>query len=267
MKQLAEVGPHGHALMDYAIFDACRAGFDKVVFVVSAGTEDAVRAHAENGCARALEVRYATQDSGDRRKPWGTGHAVLSARTSVHGPFGVVNADDYYGIHSFQMLSDALRTPGEDHVLVGYALGETLSEFGAVSRGLCRLDGDHLRSVTELHDVRRTGDGLTSRELAPPQLTGHEVVSTNLWGFRRSFFQSLADDFSAFRADSGADDDAEFLIGTAVTSLIDRHGPAVKVLMTSDRFFGVTYRDDLPDVRKRLAGLIADSHYPERLWE
>jgi NDP-sugar pyrophosphorylase family protein len=265
MKQLAEVSDAGHSLMDYAIYDALQAGFHRVVFVVSDRTADAVRAHAEAGCARRVDVRYALQDSGGRPKPWGTGHAVLSARAEVEGAFGVVNADDYYGRQSFLLLGDALSKADGEHVLVGYRLRDTLSAFGGVSRGLCLLDGDHLRSVVELHDVRAVDGGITSREPEWQELTGDEVVSTNLWGFRPQFFDVLEEEFSAFRAQEHSSGD-EFLIGTAINAL-ERRGSRIRVLRTSDQFFGMTFADDLPDVRRHIQARIAAGLYPARLWD
>ncbi|MDQ3980040.1 MAG: sugar phosphate nucleotidyltransferase [Actinomycetota bacterium] len=267
LKQLAEVSEAGHTLMDFAVFDALRAGFQRVVLIVSAGSEEAVRAHVEAGCGRHVEVHFARQESGDRPKPWGTGHAVLTARPCVEGAFGVVNADDYYGRQSFAILGEALAEPGDHHVLVGYTLRETLSDYGGVSRGLCLLDGDKLRAVVELHEVRATEEGITSADPEWGHLSGDEVISTNLWGFRPTFFDVLDEEFQAFGEQHGSDEKAEFYIGSAVNSLIERGQAGVKVLRTSDRFFGMTFQDDLAGVREQLARRIAAGDYPERLWE
>ena len=266
MKQLAEVSPAGHALMDYAIYDALEAGFGRVVFVVSARTHEAVQAHIEAGCARQVKVDFARQDQGRRRKPWGTGHAVLSTRPFVDGAFGVVNADDYYGRRSFAMLGAGLSQGGSKQLLIGYTLRETLSAHGGVSRGLCLLDDDRLTSVVELHGVRRVTNGITSREHEWDSLTGDEVVSTNLWGFRPRFFDVLDEGFSSFMAEHGSDDKAEFYIGTAVNTLIQRDARAVRVVRTPDRFFGMTFPKDLADVQEQIGALIAGGHYPDPLW-
>lgn len=264
MKQLAEVGPGRQCLMDYAIYDAVHAGFESVILVVSEGGREAIKAHADAGFARLVQVYYATQPSSGRRKPWGTGHALLSAQAFVEGPFGVVNADDYYGRRSVQLLAEALSGTALNHILIGYPLRDTLSEFGGVSRGVCQLDGKRLRSVVELHDVRRQGGVFRCRNSDGRELTGDEVVSTNLWGFQPAFFDTLAEGFSDFRA--GADSDAEFLIGSGVTRLIERGG-SVTVLKTSDRFFGVTFGEDLLSVKQRISSLTIDCTYPERLWQ
>jgi hypothetical protein len=267
LKQLAEVSEAGHALFDYAVFDALRAGFRRVVFVVSAASEAATRAHADAGCARHVDVQLVRQETDGRAKPWGTGHAVLTARPVLDGPFAVVNADDYYGPRSFALVGKGLGQGGDHHLLVGYTLRETLSSFGGVSRGLCLLEGDHLREVVELHDLRRAGDGVTSAHPDWPRLSGEEMVSTNLWGFRPAFLDVLAEEFSAFRGRHGSDERAEFYIGTAVNSLIAGGDAGVRVVRTTEQFFGMTYAEDLPDVRRQLAARIAAADYPERLWD
>ena len=266
LKQLARVSEAGHALMDYAIFDALRAGFARIVFVVSADSEEDVRAHVEAGCARHTDVRFARQESGDRPKPWGTGHAVLSAQPFVDGAFGVVNADDYYGTQSFALLGEGLAQPGEDHVLVGFTLRDTLSAFGGVSRGLCLLDGEKLRAVVELHEVRATDDGVTTADPEWDDLSGDEVISTNLWGFRPAFFEVLEGEFEAFVDQHGSDSKAEFYIGSAVNSLIERGQAGVRVVRTPERFFGMTFQEDLSGVQERLAARIEAGDYPENLW-
>lgn len=266
-KQLVQVSEGGHALFDYAVFDAIRAGFERVVFVVSAETEGATRAHTDTGCARHVDVHLARQETDGRAKPWGTGHAVLTARPFVDGPFAVVNADDYYGPQSFALLGKGLAEGGDHHLLVGYTLRDTLSAFGGVSRGLCLLDGDNLSEVVELHDVRRAGHGVVSAHPAWPNLSGDEIISTNLWGFRPAFFDVLSEEFSAFRGQHPSDDRAELYIGNAVNSLVARGQAEVKVLRTPEQFFGMTYPDDLPGVRRQLAARISAGDYPKRLWD
>jgi NDP-sugar pyrophosphorylase family protein len=267
MKQLAGVSAAGHALMDYAIYDALEAGFQRVVFVVSEDTEEPVRAHAEAGCARRTDVRYALQRSDDRPKPWGTGHAVLSARPFMEGAFGVINADDYYGRRSLGLLGEGLSEDGRDHLLVGYTLRETLSAFGGVSRGLCLLDGDRLKSVVELHEVRADGEGVTSANPEWRRLTGDEVISTNLWGFRPTFMDVLEGQFAEFQRRHGDDEKAEFYIGTAVNALLESDGPGVRVVRTADQFFGMTFADDLPKVKEEIGARIDRGEYPDPLWE
>jgi NDP-sugar pyrophosphorylase family protein len=265
MKQVAKVGPSGEALVDYAVYDAVRAGFDDVVFVVSEASCDAVEAHVEGGCGRHVPVRYALQKTEGRDKPWGTGHAVLSAADEVDGSFGVVNADDYYGQESFELLGRELAADHADHVLVAFRLRESLSPNGTVSRGVCRVEDGFLRSIAELHEVAASENGsIANREGV--DLTGDELISTNLWGFRPSFWDVLAGEFEAFALDHANDPKGEFLIGDAVSSLADHGDERVRVVPTSGRFLGVTYADDVAGVRAEIADLVAAGRYPSRLW-
>ncbi len=203
MKQVAEIGPAGEALLDYAVYDAMRSGFDDVVFVVSEASVNAVEEHVREGCGRRVKVRYALQEAAGRSKPWGTGHAVLTACRELDGPFGVVNADDFYGQRSFELLGQELAVDTPDHVLVGFRLLDSLSPNGGVSRGLCGVEAGLLTSITELHEVEVVDGAVRSREGVT--LTGDELISANLWGFRPSFCQTLADGFDRFCADHGSD--------------------------------------------------------------
>lgn len=261
MKQVAAIGPHGEALFDYAVYDALRCGFDDVVFVVSEESAEAVEAQVGAGCGRHVEVRYALQKTEGREKPWGTGHAVLTACTEVDGPFGVINADDFYGYESFQALGRTLADDPEHHVLVAFRLRESLSPNGGVSRGVCVVEDGFLSSIRELHDVRAEAGTVTAREGAA--LTGDELISTNLWGFRPSFCPTLVDGFERFKASQGDDPGAEFLIGDAVASMGTRR---VRVVPTSERFIGVTYADDVAGARAAIADLVAAGRYPSPLW-
>jgi hypothetical protein len=263
MKQVAEIGPSGEALLDYAVYDAMRSGFDDVVFVVSEASVDAVEQHVREGCGRRVKVRYALQEAGGRAKPWGTGHAVLSACRELDGPFGVVNADDFYGQRSFELLGQELRVDTPDHVLVGFRLLDSLSPNGGVSRGLCGVESGLLTSITELHDVEVVDGAVRSREGVT--LTGDELISANLWGFRTSFCGTLAEGFDQFLADQGDDPGAEYLIGDAVASLADR-GENVRVVPTTERFLGVTYADDVAGVSAEIAALVDAGRYPSPLW-
>lgn len=264
MKQVAEIGPSGEALFDYAIYDAMRCGFEDVVFVVSDASGEAVEAHVRQGCGRHVDVRYALQKTEGREKPWGTGHAVLSACGEVDGAFGVINADDFYGHESFDLLGRELAGNQDNHVLVAFRLRDSLSINGGVSRGVCRVDDGYLASITELHDVTAVDGGVSSREGV--ELTGDELISANLWGFRPSFFTVLAGEFDTFLWDSGDDPDAEFLLGDAVARVGAHGGSRVKVVPTSERFLGITYAEDVAGVTADIADLIAKGAYPARLW-
>jgi MobA-like NTP transferase protein len=264
MKQVAETGPSGEALLDYAVYDALRCGFDDVVLVVSEASVEAVEAHVAKGCGRRVDVRYALQQAGGRAKPWGTGHAVLSACTQVDGSFGVVNADDFYGPESFEVLGARLRADDPNHTLVAFRLLESLSPNGGVSRGVCQVDAGVLTSITELHDVVAVEGGVRCREGVA--LTGDELISTNLWGFRRSFCAVLADEFALFLGEHGDDPDAEFLIGDAVAALPARGEEHVVVVPTTEPFLGVTYADDMTGVTREIAALVDAGRYPSPLW-
>ncbi|MGH9264457.1 MAG: nucleotidyltransferase, partial [Acidimicrobiales bacterium] len=246
----------------YAVYDALRCGFDDVVFVVSEESAEAVEAQVTAGCGRHVPVRYALQKTEGREKPWGTGHAVLTACTEVDGPFGVINADDFYGHESFQALGRTLADDPEHHVLVAFRLRESLSPNGGVSRGVCVVEDGFLASISERHDVRAEDGAVTAREGVA--LTGDELISTNLWGFQQSFCPTLAGGFERFTADQGDDPGAEFLIGDAVASLGRRR---VRVVPTSERFIGVTYADDVAGARASIADLVAAGRYPSPLWE
>lgn len=264
MKQVATIGPSGEALFDYGIYDAMRCGFDDVVFVVSDASSDAVEAHVRQGCGRHVDVRYALQKTEGRDKPWGTGHAVLTACSEVDGAFGVINADDFYGHESFALLGQELAGNRHDHVLVAFRLRESLSVNGGVSRGVCAVEDGFLTSIAELHEVVAVDGGVSCREGVG--LTGGELISANLWGFQPSFCTVLSDEFDEFRLDRGDDPEAEFLLGDAVANLGAHGATRVKVVPTIERFLGITYAGDVAGVTAEIADLISKGRYPARLW-
>jgi hypothetical protein len=266
MKQVAGLGPSEESLFDYAVYDAVHAGgFDDAVFVVSEESRTAVEQHVASGLGKHVEVRYALQAAGNRPKPWGTGQAVLCACAEVGEDFGVINADDFYGRRSYELLGAELAAEHQHHVAIGFRISETLSTHGGVSRGLIRVDDGYLTGIEELHEVVRTDDGsITCKEGVP--LKGDDLISANLWGFRKSFCDVLDTEFERFRAEVGDDDKAEFLIGDGIERL-DRHGSArVRVVPTPERFLGVTYKDDVPEVQAELARLVEEGVYPTPLW-
>lgn len=264
MKQVAGVGPAGEALFDYSVYDAVRSGFDDIVFVVSEESREPVEAHVGAGCGRHVDVRYAVQQAPGRPKPWGTGHALLCATSEVDGAFGVVNADDFYGGDSFGVLGRALAAGSDDHVLVAFRLRDTLSPNGGVSRGLCRHQDGILVDVTELHDVAAVDGGV--RDGRGVELTGDELISTNLWGFQASFAKVLSSEFDRFQDERGDDPDAEFMIGQAVASLPGYGDVDVRVVRTPERFLGVTYAEDVAAVSSRIGELVEAGTYPSPLW-
>ncbi len=284
LKQIDPVGPGGEAVLDYSVFDARRAGFGQVVFVIRRDIEKDFRDALGRRFEQQIEVRYAFQEltnlpSGyqvpaGRQKPWGTGHAVLSAAESVREPFAVINADDFYGAESYRVLAEFLihppPCPGRDlFAMVGFQLARTLSEHGTVARGVCQSDADgYLQSVVELTGIEQTPDGIRNQEAEGTyrKLTGHEIVSLNFWGFTPAFFPELRRLFHEFLDHNQANLKAEFYLPFAVNTLLVANQARVRVLETPASWFGVTYREDRPVVIDRIRALVRAGAYPERLW-
>jgi hypothetical protein len=279
LKQIDRVGPAGETIIDYSIFDALRAGFRKVVFVIRREIEErfreAVGAHFEG----RIVVDYVFQDldcvppglspSPNRKKPWGTAHAILVAAEAIREPFAVINSDDFYGRNSFRVLGEHLRSGSTCDAMVGFVLRNTLSEFGGVKRGVCRMGTDDLlQSVTELEEIER--DGLAAKYTDSAGvvhgLTGDEIVSMNMWGFRPTVLRHLYDRWIEFVGNHVQDETAELYIPDVVTALIKCGKAQCRVLHTTDPWFGVTYREDRPFVIERIRSLIARGDYPEELW-
>jgi UTP-glucose-1-phosphate uridylyltransferase len=283
LKQMQGVGPGGETLLDYSIFDALRAGFGKVVFIVRREMEADFRERIGKHWESKVSVSYAFQELSDlpsgfqappaRQKPWGTGHAIYSARQAVHEPFAVLNADDYYGPHTFQVMGDFLKNIREiqsiHYAMVGYKLANTLSEFGTVSRGLCEADpeGD-LKKIVERLKVRKTASGAeyldeTGRAHA---LKGDELVSMNIWGCTPAIFPQLENLLRNFLSQHGDVEKSEFLIPKAIDLLIHQKQVVVKILPTRDSWFGLTYPEDREQAKVSISRLISERVYPENLW-
>ena len=275
-KQTAIVDEQGNALLDYSMYDAVRAGFERVVCVISPGTEDAFDAQVGQRVAEHIDVVYAYQSldalpdgfevPSGRIKPWGTAHAVLCALPFVPDTFVTINADDYYGPHAYEAMADFLGRDGTRHAMVAYPLANTLSENGTVSRGVCDVDASgRLRGVVEHTAIEQTGDGFCSRT-SGATLRADTPVSLNFWGFRASAAHAFTDLFPRFwRTQAAADPlGAEFYLPDVAASLVD--DPGVQVLDTSDSWMGLTYADDLEGVQERLARLRDEGIYPEDLW-
>jgi len=280
LKQLDPVGPHGACLMDYGIYDAARSGFGRFVLVVPPGLEETFAAHAEEQFGDALDVSFVSQRLDDlpepfrvppeRAKPWGTGHAVLTAGALVEGPFAVANADDHYGRVAYGALAWHLTTHESDAALVGYPLADTLSEHGGVSRGICRTDADgYLQHVVEAKEVRRTGRGIVgvTVEGAPLELSDSEPASMNLWGFPHGVLKALERQWREFLEAHGSEPTAEYLLTTAVGEQVAAGELRLRVLPVGTGWFGMTFLDDAPLVRDRIAELVAGGEYPGHLRE
>ncbi|MDH4146383.1 MAG: NTP transferase domain-containing protein [Acidimicrobiia bacterium] len=267
-KQLAEVGPCGEAIVDYTIADARAAGFDHVVVIVRSAIHEDMRDHLARFHADADGFAYVAQDldplAPPRARPWGTGHAVLSARDHVQGPFAVVNADDYYGPQPWQPLAEALRS-GPNLQLVAYRLDQTLSDQGTVSRGVCSVGSDgYLEAVHEHPAIRRHADG-SIRSDDTLVLDPDTPVSMNLWGLHASFFGPLREGFERFVADGAGDERAEYQLPSVIAGLITAGTATVEVRRTDASWMGVTYPGDLAVARARMTELIERGHYPSPL--
>jgi hypothetical protein len=283
LKQLEPVGPNGEALLDYAVFDAVRAGVERVIVVLRRELEREFHDTRGRRYTRRAEVVYAFQELTDlpdgfaipagRVKPWGTGHAVLAARAAIKAPFIVINADDWYGPEGFELLCTFLsrpaQTPPERYAMVGYRLRNTLSEHGSVARGVCATDANgFLVGIQEHEKIERRGDGALVNRGADGRergLSGDELVSMNLWGFRPGVMQHLEERLRVFLAARGADPGAEFFLPAAISDMIGDGIAIVKVLATNWPWFGLTHREDAEGVRKRLLALVENGTYPARL--
>jgi len=283
LKQIDPVGPNGETIMDYSIYDAIKAGFGKIVFVIRRGFADAFKDRIEGKIKGAVETAYAYQELEscldgfappvERQKPWGTGHAVLVARELINEPFAVINADDYYGPNSYKILYDNLAkkisSPGDDYSMVGFRLRNTLSDFGHVSRGICECDKDmFLQGVTEREKIFRRGDEAVFVDPSghEQRIDGDETVSMNFWGFGQDIFDLLEGQFKEFLATSGGELKSEFYIPLAIDELVKQGRKRVKVLQTPDKWFGVTYKEDKQNVQAAVAELIKQGLYPHKLW-
>jgi hypothetical protein len=289
LKQMDPVGPGGETILEYSVFDAVRAGFDKVVFVIRRDFEDPFREMTagwfQGRSESPIAVEFAFQDIADlpqgftvpegRTKPWGTTHAVIAAEGAVSTPFAVINADDFYGADSYEVLGRHLDKATREYAMVGFQLSGTLSESGAVARGLCQVNGAGLLDdIVELFKVERSGDGATSTDPAGgvTMLTGDETVSMNMWGFTPAVFAQLREQFERFLATHGGDLKAECYLPNTVNALIreeqaqGQEGARVRVLRTNAHWFGVTYREDRAMVVEEIRQLVASGAYPARLW-
>lgn len=289
IKQLSSVGPAEETIVDYSIYDAQLTGFNRVIFIIRPEIEADFRRLVGAFWEKIIEISYAFQElhsalpanwspPAGRQKPWGTGHALLMVEPIVTGPFAVINADDFYGRQAFELVAACLKQkfiellPPEDnprpkYVLAGYRLENTLSPFGPVCRGLCRLDGRIINDIKEIKHIEKAGDKVRARQEdgAWAELSGKEVVSMNFWGFEPSIFAFLHQGFDQFLQNHGRDHRAEFLIPDLVGELIRSGKARVHYLPTEEKWFGITYPQDLPGVRRGIAELVARGVYPPNL--
>ena len=280
LKQLDPLGPGGEAIMDFNVFDAVRAGFDSVTYVVRPAIRDAVEEHVREIFADVVPVDFVYQELDqlpegfrappDRKRPWGTAHAVICAADSIGTPFAVCNADDLYGPEAFSLVArhlteEPIDTPA---ALIGYTLEATLSGAGGVARGICVLArDDRLEHVTEVRNIRRNDGWITGMETdgAPVELAGDEIVSMNLWGFTPPVIDLMRRQFTRFLEYWCADTWQEFFLSTAVNGQIELGATSVKVIQAPDTWFGVTHAADRARSEAILRERVATGVYPERL--
>ena len=279
LKQIDPVGPHGETIIDYSIYDALRAGFGKVVFVIRHDIEQQFRELVGSRFEPRVRVEYAFQELNrlpdgyevpvGRTKPWGTGQAILMAADAIGEPFAVINADDFYGVNSYRVLADHLRSGTSDYAMVGFVLRNTLSDCGSVARGACRISPEgYLEGVTELTSIEKDGSGAKYVDEAGglQRMTGSELVSMNMWGFVPTLFEHLRRMFKEFLDREGREMKSEFYIPKVVGELVSSGREQCRVLSSPDAWLGVTYREDRPKVTEGLRQLISSGAYPEKLW-
>ena len=281
IKQLDQFGPNGETIIDYSLFDAIRAGFGKVVFIIREELKEDFIQIFEPKLKGKIEVGYAIQGvqsyvpkelgNIDRTKPWGTGHAMLCAWEETKTPFAVINADDFYGAEAFKTLADFLSTNTDEtvHAMVGYQVKNTLSENGTVSRGVCETDeGGYLESVVERTKILRNDAGqiVFLDEEEPVVLGENTPVSMNFWGFMPSVFEETKNYFEAYAVQNVNSPKAEFYIPTVMSNLMTEGKGKCKVFDTSSDWFGVTYPEDKPDVQASIKKLVDAGAYPDQLW-
>ncbi|HEX2921381.1 MAG TPA: NTP transferase domain-containing protein [Bacteroidales bacterium] len=280
-KQLDEVGPAGETIIDYSIYDAVRSGFGKIVFVIRRDIEEQVTERFVKKLKGKIEVDYVFQEitnlpekvnvNPERSKPWGTSHAILVASKKIHEPFGVINADDYYGVESFRILKDFLLNDNDPdtYCIVGYKMKNTLSEHGHVNRGVCKADKNgFLINIVETRQLEKTADGAKAPnpDGSFQKFSGEEIVSMNLWGFKPSCFNYLGDEFREFIKSKGMDLKSELDIPTSVDKYVKNGKIKIKILMSPEKWFGVTYREDKPMVVESIREMIEKGVYPEKIY-
>ncbi|MEM6764647.1 MAG: sugar phosphate nucleotidyltransferase [Bacteroidota bacterium] len=282
LKQVDSIGPSGEAIIDYSIYDAIKAGFGKVVFVIRKDIEDTFKEVFGNKFSANIPVEYVFQELDnlpagisappERVKPWGTGHAVLVAASAIREPFAVINADDFYGSSSFQMLADFLSPLTEHdttHCMVGYQLANTLSDFGYVSRGVCEISDERLlEGVTERTHIQRKTGKIVYKESEDvwTALPAETIVSMNMLGFAPGVFQLYQAYFEEFIHKNKGELTAEFYIPTVVNRLVEEGRGSVEVLASKEKWFGVTYKEDKEIANTKVQQLIDKGVYPPNLW-
>ncbi|MDH7598589.1 MAG: hypothetical protein QHH07_02985 [Sedimentisphaerales bacterium] len=281
LKQIDPIGPNGEWILDYSLYDAIAAGFKKAVFIIRKDFERAFRDRIEANLAGRIQTAFVCQELDslvpperippDRKKPWGTGHAVLVARDVVTGPFAVINSDDYYGSGTYRMIKKLLHkmtnSDGHQQIMIGYRLRNTLSEHGGVTRGICQCDGDgYLIGITEQKGLEMSGqDAIVRQGDSVIRFPGDTIVSMNFWGYHPRIFNAFDALFQVF-INEQVDAQQEFLLPTIINTLVKQGMITVKVIPTDEGWFGVTYKQDKDAAVERIKDLIRLGRYPRDLW-
>lgn len=274
LKQLDSVGTSGETIIDYSVYDAIRSGFNKVVFIIRKDFEDDFKSQITEKYKDSIKVEFAFQELNNlpdnfnipdgRKKPWGTGHAILSAANIINEPFVAINGDDFYGLESYKVISDYYKNGGKSFSMVAFELGKTLSDFGTVARGLCTVKEGLLETVIETEELKWQDNAVNSnRDI---DLNGTEPVSMNMWGFTPDLFVYLKSMFKDFLDKEGSEMKSEYLIPSVVNALIKDNKKQVKVLRSSSSWFGVTYINDKPYVVQKIEELVRQGLYPKKLF-
>ena len=283
MKQIDGVGNHGEPIIEFSIYDAKEAGFEQVVLIIKREHEDAFRSALTDKIAGSIDVKFAYQDIEDlpegmtvpagRIKPWGTTHALLACRNIVDGPFAIINADDFYGKDAYKVIYNFLTTEAADdyYAMVGYPCGNTLTDHGTVTRGVCEKDENgNLKKIVEVQKIAKKGDGAIYEEDGEwVPLAGDALVSMNFWGFTPKIFEECREVFEKYIRSAVIENPqkCEHVIPTAVGELVKNNKCTVKVLASKDKWFGVTYREDKPEVVAKIQEMKDLGIYPDNLWE
>jgi len=275
LKQLDPIGPNGELIIDYSVYDAVKAGFDKVVFIIRKDIEAPFREKVGRSIEKHVETMYVYQEiDSARSKPWGTGHAIFCCRDLITSTFAVINADDFYGASSYKILREYLKDAKDkngvyNYCVMGYILNNTLSEHGHVARGVCSVTEDgYLSEITERIKIQKFGEHVRYTEEGSNwvEIANDSIVSMNMWGFTPGLFSELEARFYEFLNKNLNQPKAEYLLPTVIGELIKEDKARVKVLPTEEKWFGVTYREDILKVKEAIRALIDKGIYPEKLW-
>lgn len=283
VKQIDAVGLHNECLLDYATYDAKRSGFGNVVYIIRKDIEEAFRERLFDRVARNFDAKYVFQAreelltsdqinaSQNRKKPWGTLHAILCAEKALNAPFAVINADDYYGRQGMETIGkhlSSLSADSTEHAMVGYVLGNTMSRVGTVTRGICTVKNDYLDSIVETGGIGYEGEKIVcDSDSGKKELTGNEWASMNLFGFGTKAFETFHVYWDNFISKNASAEKAEALLPTAVEDIIKSGNGKVKFFTSQEKWFGMTYAEDRAIVKQEIAKKIEDGYYPEKLWE